>query len=175
MNTVLGGTFTSRLNSNLREKHGYTYGASSFFDMRRSAGPFVAGAGVQTDKTAEAVREFFNELTAIAKPVPPGEIKKAKNYLALSFPGEFETTGELSRKLEDLVAYGLPDDTYNRYTRRVQAVTPAAVRQIARKYIVPSRFLVVVVGDRKAIEPGLRALKIASVENMTVDEAMGTR
>lgn len=175
MNTVLGGSFTSRLNSNLREQHGYTYGASSYFDMRRGAGPFIAGAGVQTDKTADAVREFFVELNGMMKPIPADELKKARNYLALGFPGEFETTGELSRKLEDLVVYGLLDDTFNQYTRRVQAVTSAAARQAAGKYIVPSRFLVVVVGDRKVVEPGLRALNLGPVENMTVDEAMDKR
>ena len=71
MNTVLGGAFSSRLNLNLREKNGYTYGASSQFDMRTAAGPFVAAAGIQTDKTADALKEFFNELNAIGQPVPP--------------------------------------------------------------------------------------------------------
>src|SRR5690606_38041865 len=80
LNTVLGGSFTSRLNQNLREKNQYSYGASSRFDMRLSAGPFLAGAGVQTDKTAEALREFFNELDAIGT-VTPDELTKAKNYL----------------------------------------------------------------------------------------------
>ena len=79
MNTILGGSFSSRLNMNLREKHGYTYGASSSFDMRASAGPFSAGAGVQTDKTGEALKEFFNELDAILKPVPADELARAKN------------------------------------------------------------------------------------------------
>src|SRR5438552_8649964 len=85
LNTVLGGSFTSRLNQNLREEHGYTYGASSFFDMRLSPGSFVAGAAVQTDKTAAALKEFFKELTAIGEPIGQDELRKAKNYLALSF------------------------------------------------------------------------------------------
>src|SRR5262249_20720001 len=79
MNTILGGSFTSRLNNNLREVHGYSYGASSSFDMRIGAGPFFAGAGVQTDKTAEALKEFFNELNAILKPVPAEELARAKS------------------------------------------------------------------------------------------------
>src|SRR4029077_3842284 len=74
LNTVLGGSFSSRLNMNLREQHGYAYGASSAFDMRVSAGPFYSAAGVQTDKTADALKEFFNELTGILKPVPPDEL-----------------------------------------------------------------------------------------------------
>ena len=109
LNTVLGGSFTSRLNQNLREEHQYSYGASSRFDMRLSAGPFQAGAGVQTDKTAEAIREFFNELNGISKPVGADELAKAKNYIALSFPSEFETIGDLSSHMEELVVYDLPD------------------------------------------------------------------
>ncbi len=101
LNTVLGGSFSSRLNMNLREQHGYAYGASSAFDMRMSAGPFYAAAGVQTDKTAEALKEFFNELNGILKPVPPDELARAKNYVSLRFPGAFETTSDISRRLED--------------------------------------------------------------------------
>ena len=97
LNTVLGGSFTSRLNQNLREEHGYAYGASSRFDMRLSAGPFTASAGVQTDKTAESLTEFFNELEAIAAPIGADELAKAKNYLALGFPGDFETLGRPRR------------------------------------------------------------------------------
>jgi predicted Zn-dependent peptidase len=82
LNTILGGSFTSRLNQNLREEHGYSYGASSAFDMRLSAGPFLAAAGVQSDKTGESVKEFFNELTRIGTLVPEDELKKAKNYVA---------------------------------------------------------------------------------------------
>ena len=103
LNTVLGGSFTSRLNQNLREEHGYAYGAGSRFDMRLSAGPFTASAGVQTDKTAESLTEFFNELEAIAAPIGAEELAKAKNYLALGFPGDFETLGDLAARLEELV------------------------------------------------------------------------
>ena len=93
LNTRLGEAFTSRLNNNLREVHGYAYGASSRFDMRLSAGAFYAAAGVQTDKTAEALREFFKELNAISQPVPSEELARAKNYLALGFPAYFEPKG----------------------------------------------------------------------------------
>ncbi len=172
LNTVLGGSFTSRLNQNLREEHGYAYGASSFFDMRLSAGPFVAAAGVQTDKTAEAVREFFNELEGIRMPIGAEELAKAKNYIALGFPAEFETSTDLSRRLEELVVYRLPDDYFERYVPNVLGVTAAAVQQAAERSIQPSRFAVVVVGDRKAIEPGIRALNLGPVQVMTVDEAL---
>ena len=173
LNTILGGSFTSRLNQNLREEHGYAYGASSFFDMRLSAGPFVAAAGVQTDKTAESVREFFNELNGITKPIPADELTKARNYIALGFPSEFETAGDLSRRLEELIVYKLPDNYFERYIANVQAVTADAVLKVAARYVQPSRFAVVIVGDRKTIEPGIRALNLGPVRVMTVEEALG--
>jgi predicted Zn-dependent peptidase len=172
LNTVLGGSFTSRLNQNLREEHGYAYGASSIFDMRLVAGPFVAAAGVQTDKTAEAVREFFNELEGIRAPIGAEELAKARSYIALGFPAEFETSTDLSRRLEELVVYRLPDDFFERYVPNVLAVTAEAVQQAAQRYVQPSRAAVVVVGDRKSIEPGIRALNLGPLQVMTVDEAV---
>jgi predicted Zn-dependent peptidase len=173
LNTVLGGSFTSRLNQNLREEHQYSYGASSRFDMRLSAGAFQAGAGVQTDKTAEALGEFFNELNGIVKPVPDEELGKAKNYVALSLPAEFETSGDLSSKMEEMVVYNLSDRYFSEYIPNLQKVTGAAVQKVAATYIQPKRFAVVVVGDRKVIEPGIRALSLGPVRVMTVDEAVG--
>jgi zinc protease len=173
LNTILGGSFTSRLNQNLREEHQFSYGASSRFDMRLSAGAFQAGAGVQTDKTAEALREFFNELNGILKPIPEDELAKAKNYAALSFPSEFETSGDLSAKMEEMVVYGLPDSYFGAYVDNLQKVTAAAVQKVAQTHIQPTRFAVVVVGDRKVIEPGIRALKLGPVRVMSVDEAVG--
>ena len=174
-NTILGGSFSSRLNQNLREEHGYAYGAGSGFDMRLSAGTFVARAAVQTDKTADALHEFFNELNGIgAKPVGNDELTRAKNYLALSFPGQFETAGDLSQQIEDLIVYKLPDDYYQRYVPEIQKVTAADVQKTAMTYIQPSKFAVVVVGDRKVIEAGIRALKLPQpIRVMTVDEALG--
>jgi predicted Zn-dependent peptidase len=173
LNTILGGSFTSRLNQNLREEHGYSYGASSRFDMRLSAGPFFAGAGVQTDKTAESIREFFNELTAIGKPVAADELTKAKNYVAFGFPSNFETIGDLSAQLEQLIVYGLPDTYYADYVRNLQAVTADAVLKASATYIQPQKFLVVVVGDGKVIEPGIRALNLGMVRTMSIQEALG--
>jgi predicted Zn-dependent peptidase len=170
LNTILGGSFTSRLNQNLRETHGYTYGASSAFDMRGSAGPFLAVAGVQTDKTADALKEFFVELTGIQKPVPAAELEKAKNYVALGFPAEFETVGSLAQKLEQLVIYGLPDDTYQAFVGTVTTVTAADVQKAAARYIQADRMAVVIVGDRAAIEPGIAALKLGPIRIVPLDE-----
>jgi zinc protease len=173
LNTILGGSFTSRLNQNLREVHQYTYGASSRFDMRLSPASFAAGAGVQTDKTAEAIKEFFNELNRIAKPVDADELKKAKNYITLSFPSEFETIDDLSQHLEEMVVYKLPDDYFERYAANIEAVAGQPVADAAAKYIQPGRFKVVVVGDRKVIEPGIRALNLGTVKTMSVVELLG--
>ena len=174
LNTILGGSFTSRLNQNLREEHQYTYGASSRFDMRLSAGAFLAGAGVQTDKTPEALREFFNELNGIAaKPVGGDELGKARNYVALSFPSDFETSGQLAQRLEELMIYQLPDDYFQKYVPSVQAVTADAAQKAAAKYIQPSKMTVLVVGDRKAIEAGIRGLNLGPVRVISVEEALG--
>jgi zinc protease len=170
LNTVLGGSFTSRLNQNLREKHGYTYGASSIFDMRGSAGPFLAAAGVQTDKTADALKEFFVELDGILAQVPADELEKAKNYVALSFPGEFETTGDLARKVEDLVVYGLPEDTYANFVGAVTKVTAADLQRAAARYIQPDKMAVVVVGDRGSIEGGIRGLNLGPIQVIPIDD-----
>ena len=175
LNTVLGGSFTSRLNNNLREVHGYAYGASSTFDMRADAGPFYAAAGVQTDKTAEALKEFFNELNAILKPVPAEELARAKNYVSLRYPSQFETTGDISRRLEDALVYKLPDDYFARYVQNIQAVTAADAQRVAQKYIKPDHLAIVVVGDLKVIEPGIRALNLGPLKTMTVDEVFGPK
>jgi zinc protease len=175
MNTILGGSFTSRLNNNLREVHGYSYGAGSGFDMRVGAGPFAASAGVQTDKTSEALKEFFNELTGILKPVPAEELARAKNYVSLRYPSAFETTSDISRRLEDALVYHLPDDYFSNYVQNIQAVTAGDVQRVAQKYIQPDRVAVVVVGDLKTIEPGIRALNLGPVKVLTIDEVFGPR
>jgi zinc protease len=164
LNTILGGAFTSRLNNNLREVHGYAYGASSRFEMPLSAGPFYAAAGVQTDKTAEALKEFFNELDGIHQPVPAAELDKAKNYLALQMPRTFETTRGTANALAQVYLYDLPADYYATYAARVRAVTAADVKRVADKYIQPDKFAVVIVGDRKVIEPGIKALNLGPID-----------
>ena len=173
MNTILGGSFSSRLNNNLREVHGYTYGAFSSFDMRIGPGPFSASAGVQTDKTSEALTEFFNELNGILKPVPEDELKREKNYVALRYPGTFETTGDMARRLEDMIVFQLPSDYFATYVARIQAVTAADTQRVAAKYVNPGRAVVVVVGDRKVIEPGIKALNLGPIRTMTLDEVFG--
>ena len=173
MNTILGGSFTSRLNQNLRETHGYAYGAGSSFDMRGSAGPFLGMASVQTDKTAESVREFFNEFAGIRKPIAAVELEKAKHYVALAYPGEFETTRDIAARLQELVVFGLPDDTVSGYVRRVLEVTASDVARVAARYVQPDRFAVIVVGDRKVVEGPIRALGLGPVRLISADALLG--
>jgi predicted Zn-dependent peptidase len=172
LNTVLGGSFTSRLNTNLRETHGYAYGAGSAFDMRLAAGPFFAAANVQTDKTAESVTEFFNELNRIGEAMPADDLNKAKNYLALGFPQDFETTQDIASKLSEQVIYGLPDGWFNDYVSKILAVTAADVERAAKTYITPGTFAVVVVGDLKTIEAGVRALNLGTVKVVPIEEIL---
>jgi predicted Zn-dependent peptidase len=173
MNTILGGSFSSRLNLNLRERNGYTYGAGSGFDMRASAGPFVASAAVQTDKTAEALTEFFNELNGILQPVPADELTRAKNYLALRYPSGFETTVDITRRIEEAIVYGLPDDYFERYVPNIEAVIAADVQRVAARYIHPDRSIIVITGDRSVIEPRIEALKLGPIRSLTIDDVFG--
>ena len=173
MNTILGGAFSSRLNLNLREEHGYTYGAFSSFDMRLLAGPFSAGAGVQTDKTSESLQEFFKELNGMLEPVPADELARAKNYVSLRFPAGFETTGDISRRLEEVLVYGLPDDYFSRYVQNIEAVAAADVQRVAKQYLAPDRVAVVVVGDRGTIEPGIRTLNLGPIIPIAIDDLFG--
>ena len=172
LNTMFGGAFTSRLNQNLRETHGYTYGAFSMFDMRRAAGPFFAMAGVQTDKTADALKEFFVELTNILKPIPADELDRFKNFAALGYAGEFETNSQLAAKLEGLAVYNLPEDEFSTYVGKVQKVTPADAQRVAKQYLLLDRLAVVVVGDRASIEAPIRATNLGPVTVVPVADVM---
>ncbi len=163
MNTILGGTFTSRLMQNLRETHGYTYGARSRFDMRQSAGPFTASAEVVAAKTDSGLIEFMKELNAIRDTVPTVELNKAKRFLQLSMPSDFETTQQIANQLIPVVLYGLPLDYYNNYVSNIENITQADVQRVARQYINPSSLAIVIVGDRKSIESGLKAVNAGPI------------
>ncbi|HEY9514241.1 MAG TPA: pitrilysin family protein [Gemmatimonadaceae bacterium] len=169
MNTILGGSFSSRLNQNLRETHGYTYGARSGFSMRHEAGPFTASAEVVAAKTDSALLEFLNELHAIRDTVPATELSRAKQLLQLQLPGDFETTGQIARQLVPIVLYDLPVNFYDGYVRQVDGVSQAAVQRAARQHVNPDSIAVVIVGDRKTVESGLKALDVAPLELRATD------
>jgi zinc protease len=170
MNNALGGLFSSRINMNLREEHGYTYGASSQFIFRRTAGPFVVAGGIRTDVTAPAVTEIFKEIAGMLdRPMMQDELLKAKDALANSLPGTFETSANTVNSFSNIFVYDLGLDYYTRYAQEVNAVTSEQVLAVARRYIVPDRLVVIAVGDRNAIEPELRKLNLGAVEIRDVE------
>lgn len=160
MNSILGGGGSARLFMNLREDKGYTYGAYSRFTFRRGAGPFSASAEIQTGSTKESVIEFMKELNGIrgSIPVTQEELENNKQSLIRRFPSGFETDGAISGQLSNLVTYGLPDSYFNDYIAMVNAVTIEDVNRVANKYLDPSKMAIVIVGDRKVVEPGLKEL-----------------
>lgn len=173
MNTILGGSFTSRLNQNLRETNQYAYGAGSSFDMRVLPGPFLAASDVFTNVTDKALNEFMKELNNILQPVSDEELTRAKNYLALGYPDNFQSVGQIAGQLGEVVSYNLPDDYFNTYIQRVQAVTKADVERVARKYLDPEKVAIIIVGDRKTIEKGVRDLKLGPVEVLSIEDVLG--
>jgi zinc protease len=165
MNLALGGLFSSRINMNLREEHGYTYGASSQFSFRRAAGPFQIASGVRTDVTAPAVDEIFKEVRGMVdKPVSAEELQKAKDSLANSLPGAFESGANAVNNFSNVFIYNLGLDYYTRYAEQVNAVTPDQALAVSKKYLVPANMVVIAVGDRAKIEPELRKLNLGAVE-----------
>jgi zinc protease len=164
MNAILGGLFSSRINLNLREVHGYTYGAHSGFDWRRWAGPFAAETAVQQDVTADAVREVLLEIDRMREsPVAPNELSLATSYLDGVFPIRFETTDAVATALANLVLYGLPGDYYDSYRANVRGVTAERVLGAARAHLHPGRLQLVVVGDADHVRAPLERMGIGPV------------
>lgn len=147
LNAVLGGKFTSRINLNLRERNGFTYGASTRFVDRRGPGPFVASAAVATDVAAAAVRETLAELERIrTEPVGDDELAETKSYLIGVFPYTLQTVGGLLGRLEELAVYGLADDHYDRALDLIESATSTDLLALARSHVRPAEMLVVAVG-----------------------------
>ena len=161
MNSIFGGQFSSRLNMNLRESKGYTYGARSWFDWRiRQPGPFQAVASVQTAVTAPAVVEFLKEFQGMlgTKPITPQELEFSKAYLTRGYPAGFETPAQVASHLEVLVEHRLPDDYFNTFIPKVSAVDSEAVLRVARQRLALDQLTIIIVGDRSRIERDLRSL-----------------
>ncbi|HLM23884.1 MAG TPA: pitrilysin family protein [Pyrinomonadaceae bacterium] len=157
MHTVLGATASSRLFMNLREEKGYTYGAYSNLDARRSAGTFRATAEVRTQVTGDSLKEFFYELERIGnEPVSAKEIADAKSYLTGVFPIRLETQEGLTDQLVQIKMLNLPNDYLQHYRDRVQAVTVDEIQRVARKYVKPDEAALVVVGDGASVLEQIR-------------------
>ena len=171
--TLLGGSFGSRLNQNLREEHGYTYGAFSRFNFRIFPGSFVASSSVQTDVTDKALKEFFKELNGIREPLSNDDLIRARNYVALNYPSEFQSVGEIAGHIEEMIEYKLPENYFNEYVSNILGVKGNEVTVAANKYVVPDKMIIVVVGDKSKIEEGIKALNLGEIKNLSVEEVMG--
>ena len=171
MNTILGGEFTARINMNLREDKHWSYGAQSLFWPAKGQRPFFVYAPVQSDKTADAVREIRSELMGIVgdRPATADELSRAKASETLTLPGRWETAGAILGSISDIAEYGLPDDYFATYPAKVEALTLAAVNQAAKDVIHPDKVVWIVVGDRAKIEQGLRDLDIGPVREIDAD------
>jgi zinc protease len=166
VNTILGGSFISRLNMNLREDKHWSYGAGTTLIDAKGQRPFVVTAMVQTDKTAESMRETVKELRElIGSRVPSeSEIRFAKDSLVLRLPGSNETSAEVANSYADILTYGLPDNYLNELVGRVGALTAAQLQAAASELIHPEALTWIVVGDLDAIEPSIRKLGLGEVK-----------
>ncbi len=171
LNMVLGGQFVSRINMNLREDKGYTYGARTSFDFRRGAGPFVLHASVQSEATADAVIEALSELRGIRddRPVTAAELETGRAALTRGYPRNFETAEQISRGAAQLALHGLPDDHFSTFVPKVLAVDAAEVTRVAATHIDPSRLLTVIVGDRDTVGSTLGRLDMGPAAELTAD------
>ncbi|RMG67268.1 MAG: insulinase family protein, partial [Calditrichaeota bacterium] len=171
MNTVLGGQFTSRINMNLREDKHWSYGARSLIVNARGPRPFIAYAGVQTDKTAESIVEFRREIEEIRgpRPVTAEELEKVKQNEILRLPGSWETMNAVNNAITDIVEFQLPLDYYEKYPQLVRSITLEEVNQIAKSILHPDKLIWVVVGDREKIEPKIQALNLGPIHYIDAD------
>ncbi|HEX4567888.1 MAG TPA: pitrilysin family protein, partial [Vicinamibacterales bacterium] len=168
VNMILGGQFVSRINMNLREDKGYTYGARTAFEFRRAPGPFVLHASVQSDATAEALKESLAEIRAIRgdRPVTRQELELGRASLTRGYPRNFETADQIARAGAQLALYDLPDDYFTTFVPKVLALTEDAVTAVAAKHIDPDRLLAVIVGDRDKLAPSLKALELGDIADV---------
>ena len=158
MNTMLGGMFQSRLNANIREEKGYSYGVTSNFGYGKGPGPFRTGGDIVTEKSDAALVEFMKELKGIlgARPITDDELSVAKDALIQRLPGTFASVSSINGALTTLWVQNLPDDYYQQYAKRIAAVTKDDVLRVAKQYVTVDKLAIVIVGDRKVIEAPLK-------------------
>lgn len=169
LNTILGGDFVSRLNLNLRENKGYTYGVRTGFNLRRGIGPFVMQTSVGTDVTAPAISEALSEIRAIrdAKPVTRDEVANAFATLSKGYPRGFETASQVARSVAQLALHDLPDTYFEEFVPRLAQVTAENVTEVARKYLDPGKLTTIIVGDLDKIHESLPGLGLGGHEVLT--------
>lgn len=172
MNAIFGGVFNSRINLNLRERHGYTYGARSQFAFRRQAGPFVVAAPVRNEVTRESVSEMIAEMRRIRTgDIADHELNDTKSYLIGVFPALVQTASDIASRLVDMELYGLPEDYFDRYRENIANVTREEIARVAQKYLDPDRLLIVIVGNARQIREPLGNLGLP-VSEMDIDGNM---
>lgn len=165
VNTVLGGSFTSRLNRTLREEKGYTYGVRSRFAMRRGPGPFTISTAVESEVTADAVAEALRQVETLLGEGPTDEeVESARDYTTGVFPLRLETTGQVAGRIAELLVYGLPDDYWSHYREGIRGVPTDEALAAARRRIRPDEMAVVVVGDADEVRASLEARELGPVE-----------
>jgi zinc protease len=171
MNFILGGTFTSRINMNLREDKHWSYGVRSMLAEARGQRPFLCVAPVQGDKTKEALQELDREFRGIAGDKPPtaDELKKAATDKTLRLAGTWETAGAVAGSLAQMVRFGLPEDYFQTYAGKISALTPPDLARAAQTVVQPTSLTWVVVGDRAKIETSLRELNWGEVQLLDPD------
>lgn len=170
MNAVLGGLFSSRINLNLREVHGYTYGASSSYDWRRHSGPFVIATAVQSEVTGEAIIETFREIDRMrTEEISDDERTLAASYLEGVFPIRYETTSAIASALANLVIFDLPENYYDTYRASITAVTTGNILDAARTHVRAGELQVVVVGNPKLVCGPVEALSIGPMDVQVPD------
>jgi zinc protease len=171
MNNILGGLSSARINMNLREDKGWSYGAYSMIVGARGERPLLIYAPVQTDKTQEAIDEITAELEAIIDIRPPTEpeLNVVKRSKTLSLPGRWETNADIVDALNEIISFGLPDDYWSTYAADVNRLEVADVSAAASKHIRPDDIAWVVVGDRAKIEPALEELGFDSIRLIDAD------
>jgi zinc protease len=171
MNDMVGGTFSSRLNMNLREDKHWSYGAFSMFFSARGQQPFVAEAPVQTDKTKESLFEMNKERHefAAAKPVTDAELTAAAGNRTLSLAGSQESLRSVVGTVQEMVEYGYPDDYFDTYAGKVKALRTADIQDAAKSVLHPDNLIWIVVGDRAKIESGIRALNVGELHLIDAD------
>jgi zinc protease len=171
LNTILGGEFVSRLNLNLREGKGYTYGVRSGFNLRRGIGPFVIQTSVGTDVTGPAVHEALAEVRAIidSRPATKDEVLLAFASVSKGYPRGFETAGQVARSVAQLALHGLPDSYFEDFVPRLSKVTAEDVSRAARQYLVPEKMATLIVGDLDKIHGSLPGLGLGPHQVLTSD------
>jgi len=171
LNQILGGQFQSRLNANIREQKGYSYGVNSGFNYGKGPGAFRAGGSIFVDKTDAALIEFFKEFNGIVgeKPITDEEITTAKESLIQALPARFTSVTSIGGSITSLTVQGLPDDYYQTYAKNVSAVTKEDLLRVAKQYIDLKHLAIVIVGDRAVVEAKLKATGIAPITYIDID------